>query len=229
MRTSSTLILATLAGAIALAGTARAQDDYVNYIPNGQVKSCLNCHPGGDTGQSNAFGQLVSNQSGKPPEQWWPALFDVDSDGDGQTNGEELGDPCGDWLIGLDPPRTTAISNPGDPASQSADPDNPPCDAAGGAGGGAASGAGGDPMTGPGTTVGAGSGTGSGGSTPGAGSGGTTIKSTGAGRADPPLTTPGSCAASGATNPATRGSLWDIGFLAGAALALARHRRRKRP
>lgn len=226
MRTTSTLGLAALLGATMLAGTARAQPDYVTYIPNGLVNDCENCHPGGNTQALNGFGQASSDQVGKPSTQWWPALIDLDSDGDGQTNGQELGDPCGDWLIGLDPPRTTAIANPGDPASKSADPDNPSCDGGGGAGG--APGTGGA-STGPGPTTGAGGSTGAGNPGSGAGPGSSAMQSTGAGLADPPLAVPSSCAMSGATNPATPGAAWDIGVLAGAAIALALHRRRKRP
>jgi hypothetical protein len=225
MRNAAMLTLATLLGAIALSSNAHAKAEYVTYLPNGGVHTCENCHPGGNTLAINLFGQEASNQVGKPITEWWPALVDSDSDGDGQTNGQEMGDPCGDWLIGLDPPRTTDISNPGDAADVSADPDSPTCDGgAGGAGGSAVSssssattGSGGDSGTG-----GSGSGNGSGnGSGTGAGSG---PPSTGAGRADPPVSTAGSCA----MNPATPGASWDIGLLAGAALMLARCRRRKR-
>lgn len=37
-----------------------------------------------------------------------------DSDGDGLTNGEELGDPCCKWSVGKDPERTTMLSHPGE-------------------------------------------------------------------------------------------------------------------
>jgi hypothetical protein len=220
MRNAAKLTFLTLLGAMALAGSAHAQADYVNYLPNGLLNNCQNCHPGGDTAQLNLFGQASSNLVGQPTTDWWPALVDLDSDGDLQTNGQEMGDPCGDWLIGLDPPRTTAISNPGDAADQSADPDTPACDPGGGGAGGGAS-------TGAGATTGAGAGSGStGAGATGAGAGG---PSTGAGRADPPLTAPESCAFGvPSTNPTTPGAAWDIGMLAGAALMLARYRRRKR-
>ena len=223
MRNAAKLILASLLGAMALAGTAHAQDEYVLYLPNGMLNNCQNCHPGGDTGQLNGFGQDAANQAGKPSTEWWPALHALDSDGDGQTNGQEMGDPCGDWLIGLDPPRTTNISNPGDATKTSADPDNPACE--GGAGGGGVGGAGtgaGGAGTGPTTGAGAGTpGTGAGSGDPG---GNDAPPSSGAGLADPPPVTPASCA----TNPATPGASWDIGLVAGAALLLARYRRRKR-
>jgi hypothetical protein len=33
-------------------------------------------------------------------EKWTKALCEKDSDGDGATNGEELGDPCCTWKVG---------------------------------------------------------------------------------------------------------------------------------
>lgn len=184
---------------IAIAGvtaSAHGKSEYAGYIPNGNVAPCANCHPGGDTGQQNGFGQDAANQVGKPAEQWWPALADLDSDGDGQTNGQELGDPCNEWLIGLDPGRTTNISNPGDPASKSITPDVPSC---GGAGGG---GAGGGATT---SSTSATTSSGTGGAPPGmSGQGSDVPASTGPGKADPPIAAAGSCATSGV--PATSGA-----------------------
>jgi len=41
----------------------------------------------------------------------------LDSDGDGQTNGFELGDPCCVWTANATPAFTTDISHPGIPSS----------------------------------------------------------------------------------------------------------------
>lgn len=48
--------------------------------------------------------------------KWTKELCQTDSDGDGLTNGEELGDPCCDWFVGsdIDLP-ATGLSHPGDP------------------------------------------------------------------------------------------------------------------
>lgn len=190
MRTTGTLTWMTLLATLALTGAAQAKSAYVAYIPNGNVKTCNNCHPNGNTAALNLFGEDALTQNGKPSTEWWPALQDLDSDQDGQTNGQELGDPCGDWLIGLDPPRTTAISNPGDAASKSADPDTPAC-GGGGAGGGTT-----------GTTTGQGGATGTTTTTPTSGAGAAPNTngegsgapfSTGAGKADPPISLKGSC------------------------------------
>lgn len=54
---------------------------------------------------------------------WIAALCQVDSDGDGQTNSQELGDPCCAWSQANypRPHRTNGISHPGD-ASGTVDP-----------------------------------------------------------------------------------------------------------
>ena len=44
---------------------------------------------------------------------WTSTLCNADSDGDGQTNGEELGDPDCVWREGTQPAMTTGISHPG--------------------------------------------------------------------------------------------------------------------
>ena len=49
-------------------------------------------------------GTLPLNPFGKDFEEagseWTVALCEKDSDGDGQTNGEEMGDPCCKWVAG---------------------------------------------------------------------------------------------------------------------------------
>lgn len=88
-------------------------------IPNGNVFSCNTCHtfPGGPR---NAFGLDVEKlvTKGGREEFWSATLAAKDSDGDGATNGTELGDPAGAWKSGdPDPGDSTKITNPGDPNS----------------------------------------------------------------------------------------------------------------
>lgn len=45
--------------------------------------------------------------------QWTVELCRMDSDRDGVTNGEELGDPCCVWKPGREPARTSMLSHPG--------------------------------------------------------------------------------------------------------------------
>jgi hypothetical protein len=98
-----------------------ARDWRVFQIPNGSKFSCANCHvdPSGG-GTRNKFGQDVEKlvSPGSTREFWGLALARLDSDGDGKTNGQELGDPNGTWKAGQSNPGTfSLVSNPGDQAS----------------------------------------------------------------------------------------------------------------
>ena len=90
----------------------QARSSYVNKIPNGSVNRCANCHirPSGG-GPKNDFGLDVEDALVRQGRSFWTAILaSKDSDGDGFTNGEELGDPEGD---GAAIPGA-AISLPGD-------------------------------------------------------------------------------------------------------------------
>lgn len=93
----------------------------VNQIPNGSKFGCANCHASaGGGGSLNAFGQAVgSGFLNGDNVDWKKALADLDSDGDGFTNGEELQDANADWNIGMaDPGDLDKVANPGDPESK---------------------------------------------------------------------------------------------------------------
>lgn len=64
---------------------------------------------GGPGGEGNPFGQAFKNAG----LQWTAELCALDSDGDGQSNGVELGDPDCQWSEGGTPNRTSGISHPG--------------------------------------------------------------------------------------------------------------------
>lgn len=90
-------------------------------IPNGSKFSCANCHfdPNGG-GPRNNFGSAVESRVTVNGHQefWGPSLANQDSDGDGFTNGQELGDPTGAWKVGqANPGNFNNVSNPGDPNS----------------------------------------------------------------------------------------------------------------
>jgi hypothetical protein len=98
----------------------------VNEIPNGNVRTCLNCHLTlegehfTDFGSDVKFNALVGG--GGIISQMhvdWSQVSGMDSDHDTFANGVELGDPDGTWQIG-DPSPTTATYNPGDPESHPA-------------------------------------------------------------------------------------------------------------
>eukprot|EP00117_Sycon_ciliatum_P032755 scpid73886/ scgid4089/ Temptin len=81
----------------------------------GHVAQCN----GPPSGAGNLFGRafVASNQA-------WMTVCPQDSDGDGYTNGEELGDPSCTFTTGTTPERSTNLSHPGFACSTF---DNPFC------------------------------------------------------------------------------------------------------
>ena len=88
----------------------------VEQIPNGNKFSCLNCHYSPYGGSRNSFGLMVESVVGRGSNAsfWNSVLAAKDSDGDGSSNGEELGDPDGDGK----PTDGAEITNPSDPESK---------------------------------------------------------------------------------------------------------------
>ena len=97
-----------------------ASNCYQTEVPNGLLipNPCLSnatwtCtisrNPVNVTNSSNPFGIALRNNN----YTWTESLCRNDSDGDGLTNGEELGDPDCIWMIGNPPNRTTNITHPG--------------------------------------------------------------------------------------------------------------------
>ena len=118
-----------LGGLVAEEATARGKR--VSQIPNGAAFSCNACHTAGGGTPRNAFGlELETNfltAAGAAGDViWGPELAALDSDGDGVSNGAELGDPEGTWVAGDDNPEGEAF-HPGDPEST---PPLPPPDTA---------------------------------------------------------------------------------------------------
>lgn len=113
---------ALLSFALILTATpAAARPFRVSDIPNGDKNTCLNCH--GDTKGSTRtdFGSDAQTYlEGPSPVQQqhvtWAPLCPLDSDGDGWTNGKELGDPDCTWKAG-DPSPNAYVFNPGEPSS----------------------------------------------------------------------------------------------------------------
>jgi MYXO-CTERM domain-containing protein len=97
MRVVSGLLLLV---AVAAPTSAFAYSWAPNAIPNGTTYSCATCHTRSTGGAGwNDFGNEIRtlraiNFGGRTID--WAALYDLDSDGDGFTNGAELGDPDGD-------------------------------------------------------------------------------------------------------------------------------------
>lgn len=106
---STSLLLALLLS------SATAYPEFAKRIPNGaNVPGAPEVgHVVHDWPERNAFGQDFDDAG----RDWTVKLCQADSDGDGQTNGQELGDPCCEWdELSKDPPRwTEGVSHPGDP------------------------------------------------------------------------------------------------------------------
>ncbi|DAZ99337.1 TPA: hypothetical protein N0F65_005188 [Lagenidium giganteum] len=116
MKTTAVVVLTTLAVA-----QIAAHEEFLVKIPNSGnvngVKAVGHVNPEGG-GARNKFG-IAFYEAGTT---WTKELCQADSDGDGQTNGEELGDPCclwteksGDKVL----QRMEGLSNPGDAKSKS--------------------------------------------------------------------------------------------------------------
>lgn len=108
---------ALLAGLALLAGEqpAFARSFRVNMIPNGNVYGCQTCHlSAGGGGPRNSFGNDVfAIVQGPTSTAFWSRVYNKDSDGDGFTNGQELGDPTG---TGVATPGAQ-VTRPGDASS----------------------------------------------------------------------------------------------------------------
>lgn len=124
-------MVSLVAGLLFVAPRAHAEAEYRDRVPNGVVGDCATCHVVIFFGAAprNAFG----NDFARGERIWSAELAALDSDEDGQTNGEELGDPCGEWVAGEPAPRLDDVSLPGLQTSTTADPRTPRCpDEAGG-------------------------------------------------------------------------------------------------
>lgn len=80
---------------------AQARSFRMGQVPN-QPDGCGTCHISvGGGGPRNVFGQQVEANltEGDRGNVQWALIFDLDADGDGCSNGAELGDPGGTWRI----------------------------------------------------------------------------------------------------------------------------------
>jgi hypothetical protein len=95
----------------------------VGQIPNGNKFGCLNCHNSSYGGSLNSFGFSVKSVVGRGSKAtfWNSVLAAKDSDGDGSSNGEELGDPDGDGKS----TDGAEITNPSNPESKPQKPVEP--------------------------------------------------------------------------------------------------------
>jgi hypothetical protein len=98
---------------LCLSPLSSSHSAYKAYLPNGLGVS-INAYGHRDgsspnNGNVNAFGTDFNNVG----LRWTTSVCQLDSDGDGQSNGLELGDPCCVWLPGASPLQSSDISSPG--------------------------------------------------------------------------------------------------------------------
>jgi hypothetical protein len=129
-RISPVHVVVVAAAAALLATLAAGREEFLGRIPNGyahkDAASGIACAAVGHAqcgsgNPRNSFGTDFHSEH----NQWTKAVCEKDSDGDGQTNGEELGDPCCEWTTSNKAPkefRTTQLSNPADAADTNAAP-----------------------------------------------------------------------------------------------------------
>ncbi|KAJ0397157.1 hypothetical protein ATCC90586_007253 [Pythium insidiosum] len=108
-----TLVLVALVATVT--GT-QGWPKFLSMVPNGRAV------PFNRVDLGHAEGSMARNPFGlafNVDRNWTKALCEADSDGDGQTNGQELGDPCCVWSIGKDSLLRSGndTSNPGNKSS----------------------------------------------------------------------------------------------------------------
>lgn len=113
---AAVLALSAVLGSVQVA----AKPTFVSKIPNGAnvdgVEALGHVDPSGG-GSRNDFGTAFDSAG----FTWTKELCEADSDGDGQTNGQELGDPCCAWVEGTNEKVewSTGLSHPGLATSKS--------------------------------------------------------------------------------------------------------------
>ncbi|KAK3605265.1 hypothetical protein CHS0354_037666 [Potamilus streckersoni] len=111
--------LAFMMCVISLLEGIRGYQMFQERIPNGEIvpNPCKANYIWHGVGHKNALGGGERNPFGLAfdavGEQWTKALCMQDSDGDGKTNGDELGDPNCIWTKGQSPSRSSGLSHPG--------------------------------------------------------------------------------------------------------------------
>jgi hypothetical protein len=94
--------------------SSRSQHALWNVVPNGAAAVSLNWNASWSS-NSTDLGDVFD-------PDFWRKFCLIDSDGDGETNGAELGDPCCVWKPGDTPVFTGGIANPFDPRFTSGRP-----------------------------------------------------------------------------------------------------------
>ena len=106
-------MLRLLASLFLVVSTYAYQQD-LTKVPNGNMYGITLGHPGGATKKATGF----ANSFYSSGQKWTKAFCQADADGDGQSNGFEMGDPCCVWSVGKTPMITTSLSDPNSASSK---------------------------------------------------------------------------------------------------------------
>ncbi|KAK7092282.1 hypothetical protein V1264_008055 [Littorina saxatilis] len=115
-----TVYSSTLSLLLGVSALTSGFSNYRDRLPNGRAvpHPCKPNYLWHGVGHENALGGGVRNAFGldflRLGATWSVELCQLDSDGDGMTNGEELGDPQCTWTPGTLPPRISGITHPGE-------------------------------------------------------------------------------------------------------------------
>ncbi|KAG7382121.1 hypothetical protein PHYPSEUDO_005197 [Phytophthora pseudosyringae] len=108
-----------VAASLSTAPEAEAYKMFQQKLPNGANVPGVDAigHAGPSGGPNNDFGLDFIEAMFR----WTKAFCEKDSDGDGQTNGQELGDPCCEFVYRQSPTVrwTEGVSHPGNPKRKS--------------------------------------------------------------------------------------------------------------
>ena len=99
---------------LAITASIHAYRQDLAKLPNGNSYGLTLGHPGGNT----KVPTKLASSFYAAGQTWNKAFCMADADGDGQSNGLEMGDPCCKWSIGQAPQFTTGLSDPNSAASK---------------------------------------------------------------------------------------------------------------
>lgn len=130
MRTVSTTLSIILL--CTCSSSSYAREPRVRQIPGvNPDAACNTCHTNGGGTALNVFGEAVATTFSEDDDDnvannvvGWAELCDLDSDGDGARNGEELGDPTCVWTLDDAPAAGEDLSQwVSDPSDENSQPD----------------------------------------------------------------------------------------------------------